>query len=106
VDQTRRKAAKKHGGSRRRLELEAVEPAITPPGDHVLALHEALTKLGQELPDAAEIVMLLHFAGLTTEEAAEVLQVSSCTVKRRWRFAKAWLHDALTDDGRAVTPAE
>jgi len=98
VDQARRKAAEKHGGGRKRRELREADVAIKPPGDDVLALDETLTRLEREEPEVGEIVMLLHFTGLTIDEASEVLQVSTRTVKRRWRFAKAWLHKVLTGD--------
>ncbi len=95
VDQARRKAMIKHGGDRKRLEFADADLAIEPPGDDVIALDEALSQLEEEEPEAGEIVTLLHFAGLTSEEAAEVLQVSASTVKRRWRFARAWLYRVL-----------
>lgn len=98
VDQARRKAADKHGGAGQRLRLSEAGLAIRPPADDVLALHEALERLEDEEPEIGEIVTLHHFAGLTMEELAEVLQVSASTVKRRWRYARAWLHRALSDD--------
>jgi len=98
VDQTRRKAAKKNGGGRKQLEFNEIDATIEPPGNDVLALDEALSLLEDEEPEAGEVVILLHFAGLTTEEVARVLRVSSSTIKRRWRFARAWLHRALSSD--------
>jgi len=98
VDQARRKAAERHGGGQKRHELREADVAIEPPGDDVLALDEALSCLEREEPEVGEIVMLLHFTGLTIEESSEVLQVSIRTVKRRWRFAKAWLHRVLSGD--------
>jgi len=98
VDQARRKAAKKHGGDKKRRALDEADVVIEPPGDDVLALDEALSRLEIEEPDAGEVVTLLHFVGLTIEETAEVLQISARTVSRRWRYAKAWLHEALVRD--------
>lgn len=98
VDQARRKAAKKNGGDRKRLELAEHDVSIEPPGDDVLALDEALSRLEESEPEAGEVVTLLHFSGLTAEEAAEVLQVSSRTIKRRWRFARACLHQLLSGE--------
>lgn len=98
VDQARRKAAQRNGGGRKRLGLDDVDVAIEPPGEDIIALDEALQHLENEDPEASEVVTLLHFAGLTCEEAAEVLQVATRTVSRRWRFAKAWLHEFLSGD--------
>ena len=106
VDQARRKSAKKNGGGRKRLELAEYDVSIEPPGDDVLALDEALSRLEEAEPEAGEVVTLLHFSGLTAEEAAEVLQVSSRTIKRRWRFARACLHRLLSGESvdAASTP--
>lgn len=106
VDQARRKAAEKHGGDRKRREFIELDAAVEPLGDDLLALDSALTRLESEEPEASEVVTLLHFVGLTVEEAAEVLQLSVRTVSRRWRFAKAWLHRVLSGDEQAATPAE
>jgi len=98
VDQARRKAAAKHGGDYRRHQLDENDIPIEPPGEDVLALNEALTRLAQEEPEVGEVVTLLHFAGLTVGEVAEVLQVSDRTIHRRWRYAKARLHRILTEE--------
>lgn len=103
VDQARRKAAIKHGGGRQRLQLKDADVALEPPDGDVIALDEALTRLEQEDPEAGEVVTLLHFSGLTAAEAAAVLQVSTRTVSRRWRFAKAWLHRVLRGDEPVAT---
>lgn len=72
--------------------LEDNEPAAPDPaGDHLLAVDEALAALAAARPDAAELVKLRYFAGLTLAEAAVALGVSPATVDRRWRYARAWL---------------
>ena len=71
---------------------------IDTPVDDVLRLDEALRRLEQDEPEIAEVVMLRYFSGLTVEETAEVLSVSAPTVKRRWRYAKAWLRGRMTED--------
>lgn len=100
IDQARRKAARKRGGD---LQREAVEPdelafAVGDdlPGEDLLALDAALTRLQAEHPDRAQVVLLRHFGGLGESEIAAVLGVSTRTVERAWRFARAYLHAALS----------
>ncbi|MBM4090720.1 MAG: hypothetical protein FJ276_15055 [Planctomycetes bacterium] len=62
----------------------------------LLALDEAVTQLAREDPGKAELVKLRFFAGLSREEAAEVLGVSAVTVKRHWRYARVWLHRQMS----------
>ena len=65
------------------------------PQADLLALDEALTKLAKEDPEKAEVVQLRFFAGLSHEEAGQALGISAVTVKRHWRYARAWLHREL-----------
>jgi len=95
IDHARRKRAGKHGGGRRRQDLDGVEIVAGAPADDLLALDEALTQLQAHDPAKAELVKLRYFAGLTIEEAAEVLGVSPATAKRRWAYARAWLFRAI-----------
>ena len=95
VDNARRKQTAKHGGGHRRRELDGVEVAAGEPVDDLLALDEALTLLAAEDPAKAELVKLRYFAGLSTEEAAQVLGISVATAKRRWAYARAWLFRAV-----------
>jgi RNA polymerase sigma factor (TIGR02999 family) len=91
VDQARRKQSHKNGGHGQRVELAEGLAVITPPADDVLALDEAIEELEKEDARLAEIVRLRYYTGLSVEEAAEVLGVSASTLKREWRFARAWL---------------
>jgi RNA polymerase sigma factor (TIGR02999 family) len=94
VDQARRKRRPKHGGDRQRVHLdEAV--AITDSPDDLLALDEALAKLGREEPRKAELVKLRFFAGLTIPEAAKMLGISTATAERYWSYARVWLYAEL-----------
>ena len=102
VEQARRKASVKHGGGRKRVDLDDVEPAIEPPSEEMLALDEALTRLEEADPRQARIVMLRYFAGLTTEEIAAALGVSSRTVDREWRFARAYFFTLLSNPDTEV----
>ena len=97
VDQARRKARLRHGGMRQRLELHPDLVVIVPPTDEILALNESLQILEVEEPRLAEIVLLRYFTGLTVEETARALGLSPRTVKRNWRFARAWLTKRLQE---------
>src|SRR4051812_30769011 len=91
IEQARRKDALKHGGGSKRLEFGEGLALIAPPADDLLALDEAMQKLQAARPDLAEVVMLRYYTGLSFEEAAGVVGTSIRTVKRQWRFARAWL---------------
>ena len=96
VDRARRKRRPKHGGDRRRIELDEALPGATARED-LLALDEALTRLAAQEPLKAELVKLRYFAGLSLEEAAACLDISPATAKRHWAVARAWLFAALSD---------
>lgn len=91
VDHARRHRTEKRGGTWDKLEFdEALAPGFSRRVD-LVALDDALQDLAKRDPRQSQIVELRFFGGLTTEEAAEVLDVSPRTVKREWRRAKAWL---------------
>ncbi len=90
IDQARRKRRERHGGDLRRVQLPNDVPAATDE-DQILLLDDALTKLAGIRPQAAQLVQLRFFGGLTTEEAAAVVGVSPRTARRLWTFAQAWL---------------
>ena len=91
VEAARRKKRLKHGGNLERVEIENVDLAAPLPDDELLALDEALTRLAESDPRAAELVKLCFFVGLTQEQAAKELGISVATVERQWAFARAWL---------------
>jgi RNA polymerase sigma factor (TIGR02999 family) len=95
VDHARRKATGKRGGGWERLNLDNIEIAADADDDTLLLVNESLEKLAQEEPKAAEIVKLRFFAGLTLEEAGQLLGFTERTAKRHWAFARAWLFDAM-----------
>jgi RNA polymerase sigma factor (TIGR02999 family) len=101
VDNARRKGRPKHGGDRRRIELDEALPGAAPRED-LLALDEALTRLAAQEPVKAELVKLRYFAGLSLEEAAACLDVSPATAKRYWAVARAWLFAALSDPDQSA----
>ena len=101
VEQARRKQRVRHGGGRKRIDLDEACSVVLPTSDDLLALNEALTRLGACEPVRAEVVQLHFFAGLTMPEAAQVLGISLSTAERHWRFARAWLYAELTDEAPA-----
>jgi RNA polymerase sigma factor (TIGR02999 family) len=92
IENARRRKSIKRGGNMSQREL-ADEAAVAPGEDidELLDLDAALTKLAEQEPELAKLVELRYFAGLTVEEAAQALGVSTRTVKRNWAFARAWL---------------
>jgi RNA polymerase sigma factor (TIGR02999 family) len=91
IEQARRKVRQRHGGGLQRVELLEQEVAITPGDERVLLLDDALTRLAGIRPQAAEVVKLRFFSGLTIEETAPVVGISARTARRLWVFARAWL---------------
>lgn len=92
VENARRKSRYKHGGGLMRHNLDAAEPEAEPEvREDLVALDEALTKLAATDPQAARLVELRYFAGLSIPEAAKALGVSPRTADRLWAFARAWL---------------
>ena len=91
IDRARRKQTRRHGGEYRRVDFEDIDLAAPSADEHLLAVHEALHKLGLEHPTQAEVVKLRYFGGLTNEEISEVLGISISSVKNYWTFSRAWL---------------
>jgi RNA polymerase sigma factor (TIGR02999 family) len=87
----RRKLSQKQGGARRRCELSEDDRIALPLNEEIVDLDDALSKLSAADPNAAELVKLRVFAGMTIEEVAEVQGTSPRTVKRNWAYARAWL---------------
>jgi RNA polymerase sigma factor (TIGR02999 family) len=91
VEQARRKQADKHGGGRLRVDLPDDLAAPEHRTDDLVALDEALTRLESHDPDAAGLVKLRYFAGLSHQEAAEALGLSRGAADRLWALGRAWL---------------
>lgn len=105
VDNARRKGAARHGGGWQRQELLEAELAIDSTGEELLAVDEALARLGTQQPVIAQLVHLHFFAGLTLDEAARCLDLSPRTAYRHWAFARAWLRRELDRTDRPNSPA-
>jgi RNA polymerase sigma factor (TIGR02999 family) len=101
IDNARRKRRPKHGGDRRRVDLDAAASVAEAPADDLLALDEALTKLAAEEPIKAKLVNLRLFAGLSVPEAAKMLGLATRTAERYWTYARVWLYAELNDSGKA-----
>ena len=91
VDHARRRLAAKRSGGSVRLDLEVSADDWSGRGAELLTLDAALTKLESLDPDQVRIVEMRYFGGLTIEETAEAAKISTATVKREWRTARAWL---------------
>jgi RNA polymerase sigma factor (TIGR02999 family) len=98
VDQARRKQADKRGGRGRRVPLDAAQVGFCSPADEVLEIDDALNRLAVEDPLAARLVQLRYFAGLSIEDAAEVVGLSRSTGYEHWSYAKARLRILLDAD--------
>jgi RNA polymerase sigma factor (TIGR02999 family) len=95
VDHARAHRAEKRGGEHVKVSLTSAEGWAESRDEDLLAVEEALQQLAQLQPRAAQVVELRFFAGLTEEEISDVLGVSAITVKRDWKFARAWLLSTL-----------
>lgn len=91
IDRARRKQRRIHGGGRRRLEFNPDLVEIPVQDDELLDLDEALTKFAEQDPVKSKLVELRYFAGLTRDQAAEVLGISPKTADRYWVYARAWI---------------
>lgn len=91
VENARRKRRIKHGGEFARRELDEIPVVDTVFREDLLELDAALTKLAKTNPEAAELIELRYFAGMTMPEAAAALGISERTAARLWSYAKAWL---------------
>jgi RNA polymerase sigma factor (TIGR02999 family) len=95
IDNARRKRRDKRGGDRRRVELHDRADPHQQEADRLLALDEALTRLATADPQAAELVQLHTFGGLSVAEAGKQLGLSRTAAYRQWAFARAWLRYEL-----------
>jgi len=95
IDIARRKQRLKHGANLVGDELHESRIAMSVPSDELLAVNDALAGLALEDPQAAEVVQMRYFVGMTVPEIAAALDVAPRTVDRHWAFARAWLKRAM-----------
>ena len=95
VEHARKKGSKKRGGDRNRVDFMGADVMADESPDDLIALDEALTKFSETDPTKAELVKLRFFAGLSFEQAAELLDISPATARRHWNYARAWLYGRI-----------
>jgi RNA polymerase sigma factor (TIGR02999 family) len=96
IDHARGRNAAKRGGGRAALSISGVaELAESGDPSGILALDDAIVRLGGVDPQSAEVVRLRFYAGLSEDEAARAIGISERTARRSWAFARGWLRDAL-----------
>jgi RNA polymerase sigma factor (TIGR02999 family) len=95
VESARRRSAQKRGGQAKRFDVDDIELPEAVDDDKLLLLEEALVRLTQQDQIKAELVKLRYFAGLTTKEAAALLNISTATADRYWAYARAWLQTEM-----------
>jgi len=100
VEQARADLAAKRGGGFRRVPLDDFGVDTGSRDTSILDVREALEELRQHDPDAAEIVMLRFFAGRSLHEIGELMDRTLAIVRRDWEYARAWLHERLSDPDR------
>ncbi len=97
IEHARRRGRVKRGGKRVRVRLSGVNLATEQDPQELLALDDAIRRLEEQDPRAAEVVRLRFFAGLSVRETAQAMDTSERTVKREWAFARAWLYEVLRE---------
>jgi RNA polymerase sigma factor (TIGR02999 family) len=95
IDAARRKGRMKRGGERKRVSLDEADVVSLAAPEECLVIDEAIAKLGAEDPQAAQLVRLRYFAGLSVEEAAEMCGLSRSSAYEHWSYARAWLRCEL-----------
>jgi RNA polymerase sigma factor (TIGR02999 family) len=98
VDQARRKKAEKRGGNGQRVSLDSLDGDCNSNADEILDIDEALDRLARDEPDAAQLIRLRYFAGLSYEDAAEIVGISRSAAYAHWSYAKVRLKTLL--DGK------
>jgi RNA polymerase sigma factor (TIGR02999 family) len=97
IEKARHRQRIRHGGGRKRLDLDKLDLTEAQPAEGLLALDHALERLAAQDKLVADVVKLRYFAGLTIEQTAEALEISVRTANRHWAFAKAWLYQQLRE---------
>jgi RNA polymerase sigma factor (TIGR02999 family) len=100
VDNARHKRSQKRGGDRVRLDLDQIAAATSDRLDDVLDIDAALAGLAEADPQAAELVKLRYFAGLSIPQAADALGISPRSADFLWAYARAWLLRSLGGDAK------
>jgi RNA polymerase sigma factor (TIGR02999 family) len=104
VENARRRGRLKRGGDLDRVDLDKLELTVNDPPDELIALDEALKQLALEHPAKARLVNLRYFGGLTHQEAAQALGISTSTADRHWTYARAWLYHHMASQESGPRP--
>ena len=102
IDGARRRRAEKRGRGDHRVDLEQAAAVASAPPDDLLAIDEALDRLARHDALGGQLIKLHYFAGLSVEQAAEVLGLSRATAYRQMTFARAWLRCQMSGEGHAA----
>jgi RNA polymerase sigma factor (TIGR02999 family) len=105
VERARHKKSLKAGGDRNRVELVEVELTVVNSDEDLLDLDAALDKLVQTDPRKAELVKLRYFAGMSNEEAAKSLGISTSTADNDWAYARSWLRIEIMRANSEIGPS-
>jgi len=97
VDAARRKRRLRHGGGMDRVPADQIEIVSELPEDRLVQVSDALEDLEKEAPEAAQVVKLRFFAGLTQEQVADSMGISLRSAERQWTWAKAWLFQRIRE---------
>jgi RNA polymerase sigma factor (TIGR02999 family) len=98
VERARRHGRERHGGGLIRHDLESFDPAAPEAADELIALNDALVRLAAQDEQAASLVKMRYFAGLTLPQAAEALAISPRTADRLWTYARAFLYAEIYEN--------
>jgi RNA polymerase sigma factor (TIGR02999 family) len=104
IENARRKQAEKRGGGHRRVDFRRAGNVAAAPTEDLLALNEVLERLTHHDPVAGQLVKLRYFAGLSVEQAGEVLGLSRAQAYRMYTFARAWLRAQVAEDSEGAAP--
>ena len=96
IERARSKKALRHGGGQQRVDIDQMDLASPDADDQLLAINDALEKLAAQDPTEAKLVKLKYFAGLTVEETAGLLDISTRTARNYWAHARTWLYHEMT----------
>ena len=100
IEHARKRRRIKRGGDRRRAPVSVADLAAKQDFEEIVAVDDAIRRLGEEDAQTAKVVRLRFFAGLSVDDTARALDLSPRTVAREWAYARAWLHDALQSGER------
>lgn len=97
LDHAKAKGRQKRGGNYKKMPINVADLATWQNSEQILALDSALCRLEAQNPDAAKVVRLRFYAGLSVDQTAVALEMAPRTVDRRWKFARAWLYKTLNE---------